>query len=269
MITPNKNATSIVTVDTTVQIYHSDLASFQRLIGMSSTIFAQHPGPDPKPHLGYGAYRDIVIAERAARTSYTWYKHIIRLLFLTQIVLPAITTALAAYSASTHSPTAITISIISTANTIAAGLLAYLKAQGLPQRKRLYKNQLARLREYAEWRACLFRERDIHVQAAKTSNSTSAALGSGALGAGGAGAGVGIPDFFTMLSDPATEADIVEKKFLSAKQDEQDNYPDVYSRNATTVAAERAGNLGADGATKAPQAAGGQGKDEEAGHVYA
>jgi len=132
-------------------------------------------------------------------------------------VLPAITTALAAYSVTTKSPTAIAISIISTINIIAGGLLAYLKGQGLPQRKLLYKNQLERVRIDMEIRERQFREKDVRA-------SVGAPATEGDKG----------------LEDPATEAWKLEQQFLAAEKDEQDNSPDVYSRNATSVAAQKA-----------------------------
>jgi len=228
--------------------HESDLAAFQRLTGMDilnirdsdlrswlrpllccfpsrspSTSTKSHTLPSaktPPPDLAatnYGVYSRIVTAERAASVSYHWYKHVINILFLIQIVLPAITTALAAYSVTTKSPTAIAISIISTINIIAGGLLAYLKGQGLPQRKLLYKNQLERVRIDMEIRERQFREKDVRA-------SVGAPATEGDKG----------------LEDPATEAWKLEQQFLAAEKDEQDNSPDVYSRNATSVAAQKA-----------------------------
>jgi len=216
-----------------------------------------------------GVYASILAQERKARLSYRWYKTVISTLYFTQILLSAIITALAAYtsSSSLRSPTAIAITVLSAINTTVAGTLAYLKAQGLPTRKLLYKNQLARVREYAEWRERQFSidaslnfvgaatlESVAAYQADQTPAPTAAsvarmanvtAIGAGA-GAGkatspsspaGSTAGTGKPDTSAapagaILLDPQHEAEIVEQMYRAARQDEEANYPEFYSHGA-------------------------------------
>jgi len=212
-----------------------------------------------------GVYASIIAQERKARLSYRWYKTVISTLYFTQILLSAIITALAAYtsSSSVKSPTAISITVLSAINTTVAGTLAYLKAQGLPTRKLLYKNQLARVREYAEWRERQFSidaslnfvgaatlESVATYQADQTPAPTAASVARmasvTATGAGkatspsspaGSAAGTSKADpsaapAGTILLDPQHEAEIVEQMYRAARQDEEANYPEFYSHGA-------------------------------------
>ena len=110
----------------------------------------QHNDPDPPAFpvnaSNPGIYATLLAESHHAHLSYTYYRTVISTLYFTQILLSAIITALAAYtsSSSLKSPTAIAITVLSAINTTVAGTLAYLKAQGLPTRKLLYRNQLAR-----------------------------------------------------------------------------------------------------------------------------
>jgi len=214
-----------------------------------------------------GVYASILAQERKARLSYRWYKTVISTLYFTQILLSAIITALAAYtsSSSIKSPTAITITVLSAINTTVAGTLAYLKAQGLPTRKLLYKNQLARVREYAEWRERQFSidaslnfvgaatlesvasyqadqtpaptAESVARMASVTATATRAAKATSPSSPAGSAAGTSKPDTSAapagaILLDPQHEAEIVEQMYRAARQDEEANYPEFYSHGA-------------------------------------
>ena len=196
-----------------------------------------------------GVYPSILAQERKSRLSYRWYKTVISILYSAQIVLSAIITAIAAYGTALKSPTAITITVLSAINTAVAGMLAYLKAQGLPTRKLLYKNQLARVREYAEWRERQFSiDAQLNCVGAATMESAASyqadqtpapTAGHGTAPSPSSPAGsapntIKAADLSTsnsptgiVLLDPQHEAEIVEQMYRAARQDEEANYPET------------------------------------------
>jgi len=104
------------------------------------------------------------------------------------------------------------------------GVLAYLKARNLPTRKLLYKNQLRRAREYAEWRERQFAiDAQIGAVGYATEETKSLAEASNAtIYPDTSGGG-------TYLIDPHREAEIVSQMYLAARQAEQANMPEVWA----------------------------------------
>lgn len=107
---------------------------FCNLVGIpSSTI----------PHDRRKNYGEATLYERAkrkcqgVRCTYSFMATLSNTLLLSQVVLGAALTALGA-SASSH----ILIAIFGALNTVIAGLVAYLKSRGQPQRSKMFKDDL-------------------------------------------------------------------------------------------------------------------------------
>jgi len=171
-----------------------------------------------------GVYARILRAENNAQLSYRFYATLVNCLYLLQVVLSAAITGISAYSSSSKSPTSISITVMGALSAATAGILAYLKARNLPTRKLLYKNQLRRVREYAEWRERQFAiDAKIGVvgyaseETKATTERFNAAFYPDATGGG------------TYFIDPHREAEIVSQMYLAARQAEQANSPEVWA----------------------------------------
>lgn len=226
-----------------------------------STSSPSQTGPAMRTTTNLGVYSRILEAEHQAHLSTRFYGIIINLLYLIQIVLSAIITAISAYSSSAKSPTSISVTVMSVINAAATGVVAYLKARGLPGRKLLYKNQLRRVREYAEWRERQFAidaELDLvgpatledlsHYEAvmrlvmADTAGATPPSASTSGQAttskASGGGSPLKPPDLLdinkgsTILLDPRREAEIVEQMYWMARRDEGMSLI-FFSRDAT------------------------------------
>ena len=127
------------------------LVKFQNLIGIQSfrTLLEGRPAPNP------GIYKRTVDEESRAHFGYTLSAYIVNSFFLLQIILGAALTALGA----AHGPPA-AITVLGAANTIIAGILNYLKGQGLPARLEQSLHLLRTLREHIEEREREFTEPD-------------------------------------------------------------------------------------------------------------
>lgn len=123
-------------------------------------------------------------------------------IYILQICVAAVITALSAYTG--HR---ITLTILGAINTVLAGLMAYFKGMGLPNRLRKSRDQFDHVRIYAEYKERQFAEYD-HF-------------------------GTVISDPSLSSLDPWIEAETVRKLYEAAKKDQQDNYPDLYLNNNT------------------------------------
>ncbi|TKX21732.1 hypothetical protein C1H76_6228 [Elsinoe australis] len=113
---------------------------FCTLIGMPPLPHPSLPPPPsthPHPSTLYQRARR---ALRAQTLTYLFTATLSNTLLLSQVVLGAALTALGA-SSSSH----VLITIFGAANTIIAGLVAYLKSRGQPMRARMYREDLERL----------------------------------------------------------------------------------------------------------------------------
>ncbi|KAL8640547.1 MAG: hypothetical protein Q9228_002549 [Teloschistes exilis] len=120
-----------------------NLVKFHNLIGIQSsrTIIAGRPAPN------HGIYKRTVDEEATAHFGYTVTTYFVNSFFLLQIVVGAALTALGAAGGPS---TAVTF--LGAFNTIVAGILTYLKGQGLPARLEQSVNLLRTLREHIEER---------------------------------------------------------------------------------------------------------------------
>ncbi|KAL8703708.1 MAG: hypothetical protein Q9201_003109 [Fulgogasparrea decipioides] len=119
------------------------LVKFQNLIGILSarTVIPGRPAPNP------GIYKRTVDEEAKAHFGYVLTTYIVNCFFLLQIIVGAALTALGAAGG----PSA-AVTILGAFNTIVAGILTYLKGQGLPARLEQSLHLLRTLREHIEER---------------------------------------------------------------------------------------------------------------------
>ena len=173
------------------------LERYRELLGITSTTFdASRIRPSPsiwgtrRPAKNVGYYQRTVDEEVHATLSYCTIAALYNLFLIEQIVVAAVITALGAFS-KLH----LVVSILGAFNTIIAAILAYAKSQGYPIRQLKYRNQIRRVREYAE-----FRERQFEVDP-------------------------------TCALDPDHEAVVVQTMYDAARQDQEDNEPATYVNN--------------------------------------
>ena len=134
-----------------------------------------------------GLYRSIVDQKAKAAVGYYFSSTVINSSLGIQIVIAATITALAAFG--TYR---IPVVVLGALNTVLAAILTYMKGQGLPTRCLQYRNDLRRVKEYAD-----AKEREF------------------ALGLG--------PNLL-----PLTEFESLRKLFEDARKNFEDNYPDTY-----------------------------------------
>jgi len=121
------------------------------------TIFREIVGINPTPALDFastqrpaenkGLYRRTCQAESKVRLQYYACAATFNICFLLQIVVAAALTALGAANGP-H----LAVTVLGAVNTVIAGILTYLKGQGLPNRLRQYQRELRKVREYTEER---------------------------------------------------------------------------------------------------------------------
>ena len=115
---------------------------FRTLVGI------QTPQPEPghpRQINNKGVYNRVVKTFRERKIQYYTTAFFINVCLFGQIILGAALTALGAAAAS-H----VSIAVLGTFNTVIAGVMTYLKGQGLPDRLRDDANELRRVREYLE-----------------------------------------------------------------------------------------------------------------------
>ncbi|KAL8794944.1 MAG: hypothetical protein Q9195_002526 [Heterodermia aff. obscurata] len=120
-----------------------NLHKFQNLIGIQSHQTLIHGRPAPN----YGIYKRTVDQEARARYGVRLATYLVNSLFLLQIVVGAVLTALGASGGSSGA-----VTFFGALNTIVAGILTYLKGQGLPARLEQSLHLLRTLREHIEER---------------------------------------------------------------------------------------------------------------------
>ena len=116
------------------------LKVFRDLVGINSL-----PDGSKRPAKNKGTYKRLVDAERNCRVGYYASASLINSCLLLQIVVAAALTALGAANAS-H----LAITILGSVNTVIAGVMTYLKGQGLPNRLLQYANESRGVRERIE-----------------------------------------------------------------------------------------------------------------------
>lgn len=111
---------------------------FCRLVGVPPSDL---PPDAPVPHIGPKTlYGRALKHRRQQGNTYAITATISNTLLLSQVILGAAVTALGA-SASSH----VLITLFGAANTIIAGVVAYLKSRGQPMRARMYRDDLERV----------------------------------------------------------------------------------------------------------------------------
>lgn len=143
-----------------------------------------------------GYYRRAMDEELRARIGFTVSSICINLIYIIQILTAATITGLASYKG--HRTV---LTVLGALNTILAGLMAYLKGQGLPNRLLKSRDQFGKVMEYAEYKERQFSH---YVDMLPTMRDA---------------------------MDPYTEADNVRDLYMAARKDQEENYPDTYLNN--------------------------------------
>lgn len=125
----------------------SKLVKFQTLIGINSPQVLRGTPTLYRPAPNEGIYKRTVDEEAKVKFQYNVSNYVVNVGGMLQIVLGAALTALGA----ANGPSA-AVTILGAFNTIIAGLLTYLKGQGLPTRQEQYLHLLRTLREHIEER---------------------------------------------------------------------------------------------------------------------
>jgi hypothetical protein len=146
-----------------------------------------------------GYYVSAVQSEWKAFIGYQISNTFITTVYILQIFVAATITALAAYDG--HR---VTLTVLGAINTVLAGLVAYTKGMGLPNRLRKSRDQYQHVKEYIDYKERQF--------VYKTKFQ-----------------GKPIPEDSSLATlDPWVEAEQVRKLYEAAQKDEQANYPDIY-----------------------------------------
>ncbi|KAL8994657.1 MAG: hypothetical protein Q9169_005437 [Polycauliona sp. 2 TL-2023] len=131
------------------------LLKFQTLIGIRSPTLLRSDPSAYRPAPNHGIYQRTVDEEKKVKFQYDVSKYVVNVGGMLQIVLGAALTALGAASGPSGA-----VTVLGAANTVTAGLLTYLKGQGLPIRLEQYLHLLRTLREHIEEREREFLELD-------------------------------------------------------------------------------------------------------------
>ena len=131
------------------------LAKFQTLVGICSPKILGANSLRARPATNEGIYKRTCEEEAKVSFRYTFSNYVVNASGLLQIIVGAAVTALGA----ANGPKA-AVTVLGAANTIMAGLLTYLKGQGLPTRLEQYLHMLRTLREHIEERERAFLEPD-------------------------------------------------------------------------------------------------------------
>lgn len=131
------------------------LLKFQTLTGICSPPLLRSDPTAFRPAPNQGIYQRTIDEESKVKFQYDISKYIVNSGGMLQIVVGAALTALGAASG----PSA-AVTILGAFNTVIAGMLTYLKGQGLPTRLEQYLHLLRTLREHIEEREREFLEPD-------------------------------------------------------------------------------------------------------------
>ena len=177
------------------------------------TVFREIVGINPTPALelqdatrpaeNKGLYRRTCQAESKARLQYYVCAATFNTCFLLQIVVAAALTALGAANGP-H----LAVTVLGAVNTVIAGILTYLKGQGLPNRLRQYQSELRKVREYIEERERDFSRLDCQLD----------------------------------LDD---EIAMIYRMYEAVRQNQEDNLPDIYHNFAGSDGTKPTGTPGA------------------------
>ena len=137
-----------LTIDNPARPYiPAKLAKFQNLIGICSpNVLRPHPALT-RPAPNEGIYKRTVDEESKVNFQYQVSNYVVNISGMLQIVVGAALTALGAANGPKSA-----VTVLGAANTIMAGMLTYLKGQGLPYRLEQYLHLLRTLREHIEER---------------------------------------------------------------------------------------------------------------------
>lgn len=119
------------------------LHTFRDLVGINPLPMKEGGHKRPAPNVG--TYKRLVESLAKRRVQYYFTASFINICLFGQIVVAAALTALGA-AAGSH----IIITVLGSVNTVIAGIMTYLKGQGLPDRLLEDANGLRRVREYLE-----------------------------------------------------------------------------------------------------------------------
>jgi hypothetical protein len=147
-----------------------------------------------------GYYTCAIQEEYKAFVGYQLSNFVINSVFIAQIFIAATITALSAYP--DHR---VALTGLGAVNTVLAGLTAYTKGMGLPNRLRKSRDQYQHIKEFIDYKERQFRW---SAKLAATNN----------------------PDRDPSLAnlDPWVAAEQVRRLYEAAQKDEQANYPDMY-----------------------------------------
>ena len=150
-----KNAIAPPTIATLSQPVPPRLLKFQNLVGICSPNVLRTNPALARPAQNEGIYKRTVEEEAKVKFQYAISNYMVNIFFMLQIIVGA---ALTALGAAKGPPSAVTF--LGAVNTVVAGLLTYLKGQGLPMRLEQYLHLLRTLREHIEAREREFMEPD-------------------------------------------------------------------------------------------------------------
>ena len=147
-----------------------------------------------------GYYSRAIQEEYKAFVGYQLSNFVINSVFIAQIFIAATITGLSAYPS--HR---VALTVLGAINTVMAGLVAYTRGMGLPNRLRKSRDQYQHIKEFIDYKERQFRW---SAKFAATNN----------------------PPGDANLTDlnPWAAAEQVRKLFEAAQKDEQANYPDIY-----------------------------------------
>jgi hypothetical protein len=147
-----------------------------------------------------GYYSRAIQEEYKAFVGYQLSNFVINSVFISQIFIAATITALSAYPS--HR---VALTVLGAINTVLAGLIAYTKGMGLPNRLRKSRDQYQHIKEFIDYKERQFR------WSAKFA-ATNSPPG----------------DMKPTNLNPWAAAEEVRTLFEAAQKDEQANYPDIY-----------------------------------------
>lgn len=129
------------------------LLKFQNLVGICSPTIFRTNTTFQRPARNEGVYKRTVEEEARIKLQYAVSNYMVNTFYMLQIIVGAALTALGA----AKGPAA-AVTFLGAVNTVVAGLLTYLKGQGLPTRLEQYLHLLRTLREHIEAREREFLE---------------------------------------------------------------------------------------------------------------
>jgi len=150
----------------------------------------------PDVGTNHGYYRRALDEGYKAAFGYHFSNYLISTLIIAQIILAAAITALGL--SDNHK---VTITSLGATNTSLAGLLAFAKGLGLPNRLLKARDQFNKIKEFIDYRERQFEFSDAN------------------------------PGAFHPPLNPYKEAEVVKQMFDMAKKDKESNYPDCYVNN--------------------------------------